>query len=65
MLKIALQARGWGPKSTGSLTRDPALLGRLLRALHLGHLKITGSSPHYLIFLNQFDKDIRQERTLD
>ena len=33
--------------------------------VHENRLKIIGTAPHGLIFLNQFGKDIRQERTLD
>ena len=64
-------------KSAETLTRFRALLGRLLilvaRELEslpylrmlANHLKISGSAPHGLRFLNLNGQVIRQQRTLD
>jgi len=54
--------------AVGGLTAAENLItlcSRCHKNVHENRLKIVGSAPHGLIFLNQFGKDIRQERTLE
>lgn len=54
--------------SLGGLTAADSLITLCTRChknVHENRIKITGSAPHGLKFLDRFGRDIRQERTLD